>query len=144
MQDDPSGGPPSLEDLAKEYVDLWRDQLQGMAQDPNVNAALAQTMQMMKAGLASFAAAAESDMRNGGERSAEVGSGPRHDGEPPRAPNAGHAVREHRETETASPASGPTDGLVSDLQKRLAELESRIAALEAGVASSGVRAREKT
>ena len=60
--------PPDLQDLAKQYLDLWQDQLGGVPKDPQTVEIMAQTMELMNSGAQAFAnlaTAAQNSMNTG-------------------------------------------------------------------------------
>ena len=40
--------PPDLQDLAKQYLDLWQDQLGGVSKDPQTVEIMAQTLELIE------------------------------------------------------------------------------------------------
>ena len=98
--------PPELDDLARRYLDLWQDQLAGLAADDEVAEVMARTLELMTTGAAALA------------------HNPRADADDRACPEDG--------TQTASPARGGADPDLAELAGRVGVLEERIAALEAG------------
>ncbi len=47
--------PPELDDLARRYMDLWQDQLAGLATDDEVAEVMARTLELMTTGAAALA-----------------------------------------------------------------------------------------
>lgn len=112
--------PPNLEEMAKQYLDMWQAQLAAMTGDADTAKAMAGTMAMMGAGAQAFADAA---------RQAAAAQGPGNDGGNPSgaggAPGAAAA---------ADAAPGGAGAAVDELARRLAAAEERIARLESELA----------
>jgi hypothetical protein len=112
--------PPSLDDLAKRYLDLWQDQMTAMAADPETARLMGRTLQLWAgAGPAGWQAIwqAAADGLKGRQgtafdHGAFASFFPQTPGPAP-----------------AGPASGHGGGDVAELRRRLAELETRIAGL---------------
>ena len=116
---------PDMEALARRYMDLWQDQLKGLANDRETAEVMARTLELMNAGAQAMAGMAM--------QATALDGGPK---------NAAHA-------RTAQPAAGPAgtapagaapgaaDDGVAELARRLARLERRVAALEAGPGKGG-------
>ncbi|MBO6519385.1 MAG: hypothetical protein JJ900_00730 [Rhodospirillales bacterium] len=127
------GGDADLQRLAKEYVDLWEQQIKAFSNDEALARTVAQTMELMTAGTANVAAmmqkaagenaGADSERRESDNRS-EYGAG------------AG--------AETAGTAPGDPEPDVHELALRVAELERRLARLEGLSGPAGKVAPRKT
>jgi len=114
--------PPDLQNLAKQYLDLWQDQLGGVSKDPQTAEIMAQTMELMNAGAQAFAtmAAAQS---SGNTSDNDQGDS---DGNPPPPDSFGAGAR------PAGAPSGAADPDLAKLARRLERIEERLTALEAG------------
>jgi uncharacterized small protein (DUF1192 family) len=121
--------PPDLDALARQYLDLWQDQLAGMAQDPEVTEMMARTVELMNTNMAAFTLFAQSALgaATGRPKSTKVNG---HDTPAPqrRTPPATAGSK------AAAAASGDPNLDVDELLRRIAALEKRLAALEAGPA----------
>mgnify|MGYP003111028385 CR=1 FL=1 len=126
---------PDLDNLAKQYLDLWQDHLQSMAADPQVTETMSQMTQMMTGSATAFAALAQQALNAGKQAPGPTAPGPSteptHDqtddgrapaGPPPGGPGA----------PTAGAAHGDSDIDMAELARRLDGIERRLAALEAG------------
>ncbi|MEQ8196292.1 MAG: hypothetical protein RIB59_17550 [Rhodospirillales bacterium] len=120
---------PDLDDLARQYLDLWQDQLTGMAQDPEVTEMMARTVELMNTNMAAFTLFAQSALNAAAKRP----DGTKVDGDDQpasqrrtKSATAGSAA--------AAAASGDSDLDVDELLRRIETLEKRIAALEGGTA----------
>ena len=130
--------PPDLDSLARRYLDLWQDQLAGMAADPEVAETIARTIELMNAGAAQMATAALAAQAVGGEAKEPQPHGatpepPSAAGDRPTAASGPAASG----TQAAAPAPGHADHDVAELARRIGALEQRIAALEAGPGGKG-------
>jgi len=119
--DSPSAGEqqPDIGALARQYVDLWQQQLSSTATDKTMADVVAQSVQLMNTGAAAMAslATAQAPSRQG----SETGNDDKEnisDGDTRTAPV------------TASP--GIVDPVILELHRRIEQLEKRIAALESG------------
>ena len=65
--------PPDLDALAKQYLDLWQQQLGGISKDQQTAEIMAQTMELMNAGASAFATMAT---QNQGYADADASSSP--------------------------------------------------------------------
>ncbi len=113
---------PDLEALARRYMDLWQDQLKGLANDRETAEVMARTLELMNAGAQAMAGMAM--------QATALDGGPK---------NAAHA-RTAQPAAGAAPAGaapGAADDGVAELARRLARLERRVAALEAGPGKGG-------
>ena len=115
--------PPDLEALAKQYLDLWQNQLGGVTEDEQTAEIMAKTIELMNTGAATFAAmaAAGAGQMNKGNDNAPF---PDFTQPFPWGPGA----------KTAAAAPGPSDDDLAEFARRLGRLEERIAALETGAA----------
>ena len=127
-----SDEPPSIDDLAKRYLDLWQDQIAAVAADPDMAHTLGRYAQiwaaMGPAGLAGIWAAAADGLKGGnlnetGQAANVFAHGAFKDffAQPPaasaaRGPAPAGAARDDRGDELAQ------------LRRRIAELEARLAA----------------
>ena len=132
--------PPDLDALAKRYLDLWQDQLGGIAKDRQTAEIMAQTIELMNAGataFASMAAAQENpnkDNPNKGNADADNA---------PTAGNPNAPPRTDRGTNAAAAPPGASDSDLDELARRLDRLEKRLDTLEAGARKSRRHTRKK-
>ncbi|MCM0020362.1 MAG: hypothetical protein NBV67_10245 [Tagaea sp.] len=118
--------PPSLDELAKKYLDLWQDQMTALAADP-------ETARLMGRSLQLWASAGPAGWQSIWQAAADGLKG--HPGTVfdhaafsaffQQQPAAGQA----RGPAPAGPASGRGGDDVAELRRRLAELETRVAGL---------------
>ncbi len=137
--------PPDLHALAQRYLDLWQEQLAGVAQDREVAEIMARTIELMNTGAAAFASMAQSAMAppegaaKGGEPAKRHGTDTNQ--EPDASPSGAPVA--------AAPAAarGAPDHDLAECARRLGAHEKRVAALEArtrrgrGGAQGGSRPR---
>lgn len=123
------GDQPDFAALARQYLDLWEDQLTAMAADPDLSEQSARFFEamtrlgkdanpMLSANLAEFLQRAQT-----GNANAQNTSAPTPD-----------------RTETATPAPGDRDDRLDQLARRLAAVEERLNRLE----SAGRKPRGRT
>ena len=117
---------PDLEALARRYMDLWQDQLKGLANDRETAEVMARTLELMNAGAQAMAGMAM--------KATALDGGPENENA---ARTDKPAARPAAGTAPAGAASGAADDGVAELARRLARLERRVAALEAGPGKSG-------
>lgn len=116
--------------LAKEYVDLWEQQIKALAGDETLATTMAQTMELMNAGAANVAAM----MQAAGTEGAHHGTGTDAGGDT----GNGQGKRGHGSgAAAAGAASGGTKPDVGGLTVRIAELEKRLDRLESLVEPAG-------
>ena len=121
--------PPDLDALARQYLDLWQDQLAGMAQDPEVTEMMARTVELMNTNMAAFTLFAQSALGTAtGRPDSTKGNGHDTPASQRRTPAATAGPK------AAAAASGDPNLDVDELLRRIAALEKRLAALEAGPA----------
>lgn len=108
--------PPDLDALAKQYLDLWQQQLGGISKDQQTAEIMAQTMELMNAGASAFATMAT---QNQGYADADASSSP------------------------STAASGASNLDVAELARRIARLEKRLDSLETGVKKSRRKTAKK-
>ena len=115
--------PPDLDALAKQYLDLWQQQLGGVAKDQQTADIMAQTIELMKTSAAAFAAMApRSDTRTDTQNHTQTqGNADANDPSP---------------TSAGGPAPGVADPDLAELSGRLEQLEKRLDTLEAGTKKS--------
>ena len=127
--------PPDFEELARQYVDLWEDQLTAVTSDPELTAGLGRLFEAIwtanpvaQAAWAQWAALLQKS-RDGEGDAHDLGGGPSQ-----REREAGTASTRDAPTThgSASAAAAPGDGLgrLDEFARRLADVESRLAALE--------------
>ncbi len=147
---------PDLEHLAKRYLDLWQDQLAGMASDVDIQETIARTIELMNASGAAFASMAQSAMEDGSlaETFAKTAEGitPNRPGcedndrhEKPSQEKAGDKSGARASPGTKAPATPPSAANpdINELTSRIAALEERIAALEAGAKKRSRKPRKR-
>ena len=123
--------PPTLESLARRYLDLWQDQWSALAVDPDVAENFARLFQIMGQGAAAMAPFTAFGMNAGTAQRQQF-----HDpfassmaGRPAADPPSGSPS-------ARAPHGGDADH-AADLARRIAVLEERLAALEDGAPRAG-------
>jgi|TARA_Y100000031_G_scaffold149955_1_gene188599 hypothetical protein len=117
--------PPDLNGLAKQYLDLWQQQLGGIAEDEQAAEIMARTVELMNAGASTFAAMAATAQ-----------------GYPTRGDDDANARQSKNKppdgSVAPSPAAAPvaSDHDLAEFARRLERLEERVAAMEAGAKKS--------
>jgi hypothetical protein len=114
--------PPDLQNLAKQYLDLWQDQLGGVSKDPQTAEIMAQTMELMNADAHTFATMAAAAQSGGNTGDNDQGDS---DGNPPPHDSSGAGAR------PAGAPSGAADPDLAKLARRLERIEERLDLLEA-------------
>ncbi len=131
---------PDLDALAKRYLDLWQDQLGAISKDRETAEIMAQTIELMNAGAATFASMAAAqenpNKENPNKGNADADTAPTA-GNPTDTPGTDPG------TETAAVAPGASDPDLDELARRLDRLEKRLDTLETGARKSRPRARKK-
>ena len=117
--------PTDLDALAKQYLDLWQDQLGGFAKDEKAAEIMAQTIELMNAGAATFAAMATAarGQENGEDHDNATGN---------RSSNQRPAARNRGGPQAAAASYGGSEPDLAEFARRLERLEERLTALEAG------------
>ncbi|MCZ8122125.1 MAG: hypothetical protein ACKOEE_15085 [Tagaea sp.] len=119
-----SDEPPSLDELAKRYLDLWQDQITALAADPETARLMGRSLQLWAgagpAGWQGIWQAAADGLKGQQGNVFDHGAFAQFFKQP--AGQAGGAA-------AAGPASGNGGGDVAELRRRLAELETRVAGL---------------
>ncbi|MEL0018540.1 MAG: hypothetical protein VW709_01595 [Rickettsiales bacterium] len=117
------GEPPDINDIAKRYLDLWQDQMSGMAADPEWIAAMSRLC--LSAGAAGDPARLAENFTAGLEALKASFDGTT-------GGAAGDAKRQQTEVGSAPAAGASDDGGddIRELRHRLAALEERLARLE--------------
>ena len=105
--------PPDLDALAKQYLNLWQQQLGGISKDQQTAEIMAQTMELMNAGASAFATMAT---QNQGNADADASSSP--------------------STAAGGATPGAPDPDLAELARRLERIEKRLDILEAGTPKS--------
>lgn len=123
--DEPAGPkpeePPSLEALARRFIDLWQSQVAALAADPETNQLIARLIEaQMGAADALIKASRAAGQANTGER--------------------GHDTDQAR-AETAAAPSHDGERDVAELARRLAACEARLDHMEKRLGKRGVGAR---
>lgn len=113
-----------LQRLAKEYVDLWEQQVKALAGDDGFATAMSKTFELMNASAASMAT-----LSGGGVSRAE---GARNESRDNEELDAGTQFGFDPGTQTAGASSGYSDNDIDRLLERIGELEVRVAELERG------------
>tara|TARA_R110002124_G_scaffold80789_1_gene213631 strand:+ start:51705 stop:52250 length:546 start_codon:yes stop_codon:yes gene_type:complete len=127
---------PDLDQLAKQYLDLWQDHMQSMAADPKVTETMSQMTQMMTGSATAFAALAQQAINAGKQPPTPSTSGP--STEPPThepsddGPGATTPAPDGPGTPAPGAAHGGADLDMAELARRLDGIERRLAALESG------------
>ena len=137
--------PPDLDKLAQQYLDLWQTQLAGMAADREVADLMARTLELMNAGAAGFANAAQQAMTQTGMATTKDSGSP-DDGRPDATGSSSTATASGGAGAGPAPAAAPSGAAnhdLDDLAGRVAALEKRMAELEAGTGGSRKRAPAK-
>jgi len=109
--------------LARQYVDLWQQQLTSAASDESLANMMAQTVQVMNAGAAAMASYAA--------KQATVTQ------DDNKADNGGNNNGRDSGAATVTASSGADVAAVDELHRRIDQLEKRIAALESGTGKTG-------
>ena len=123
--------PPDFTELARQYLDLWEDQLTAMAADPELAAQTARFFDAMgRMGLAANPMAAAGMGAFIEQMSAMAGV------QSEQADESGTARTAPRTPPAAAPP-GDRDERLDELARRLADVEERLAGLEAGNRRTG-------
>ena len=122
--------PQDLNALAKQYLDLWQQQLGGISKDEQTADVMARTMELMNAGAATFSTMAAAATLNAGVDTHE--------------PKPTSRTKPRTNPQATAPSPGDTDDDLAELSRRLERLEKRIAALEAGPKKSRRKPAKKT
>ncbi|MFM7344202.1 MAG: hypothetical protein ACKO1J_02390 [Tagaea sp.] len=133
-----SDHPPSLDELAKRYLDLWQDQMSALAADPETARLMGRSLQLWaSAGPAGWQAiwqaAADGLKGQPGTMFDHAAFAPFFQQQAPQADRP----------KAAGSASGDGGGGVAELRRRLAELETRVAGLAPEPRSAGKGARKR-
>ena len=99
--------------LARQYVDLWQQQLSSVASDEALASMMAQTVQLMNTGAAAMASYATQNDNGGNNDGGDTGAAP------------------------VAASSRPDNDVVDELHRRIDRLEKRISALESGTDDPG-------
>ncbi|MEQ8665554.1 MAG: hypothetical protein RIC16_07495 [Rhodospirillales bacterium] len=118
---------PDLNTLAKEYLDLWQQQLAETARDGTLAKTMSDAVRLMSAGAAQMAA--NMPQPAGG------GNGATGDDSTARTPTGGTA--DTSGTATTGAAHRDDDGVLDELHRRVTELEERIRHLERHLSRPG-------
>jgi hypothetical protein len=120
----PMSDEPNFADLARQYLDLWEDQLTAMAADPDIAKQSAQFFEAMT----HFGKVANPLLAaNFTEFVQRTQTGNRNDANAPSADG----------TTAPAPASGDSDERMDQLAQRLADIERRLGELETGAGRKG-------
>ncbi len=128
--------PTDLDALAKRYLDLWQDQLGGIAKDEKAAEIMAQTIELMNAGAATFAAMATAarGQENGEDHDNATGNRPG---------SQRPAARSRSGPPSAAVAHGGSEPDLAEFARRLERFEERLTALEAGSKKSRRKTAKK-
>ena len=143
--DQNSSGSADLQQMAKQYVDLWEQQIKALAGDDALAQTMAQTMELMNAGAANVAAMMQKAATQGNGTENRTGADDGSDNSADK--NAGNAATERKagaHAKAAGAAPGRTEPDVRELTLRIAELERRLARLEGLTEPSGKIAAKKS
>ncbi len=132
--------PTDLDALAKRYLDLWQDQLGGIAKDEKAAEIMAQTIELMNAGAATFAAmeTAARGQENGEDHDNATGNRPSNP-----QPAARSRGRPQGGPPAAAAAHGSSEPNLAEFARRLERLEERLTTLEAGSKKSRRKTAKK-
>ncbi|NQV44879.1 MAG: hypothetical protein HQ501_08250 [Rhodospirillales bacterium] len=117
---------PDISALARQYVDLWQQQLSGAASDEALAGVMAQTVQLMNAGATAMASYATSQALQASPAKNDY-----------RGNDGGNNDVGDTGTTPVAASSGVDDSVVDELHRRIEQLEKRIAALETGTGGKG-------
>ena len=140
----PADGSADLEKLAKDYVDLWEQQIKAFTSDEALAHTMAQTMELMNTGAANVAAMMQkaAEPQNGTVKAGADDAAGR---------DAGNDADDDEDAGERKPgaaavgvASGGAEPDVHELALRVAELERRLARLEGLAEPAGKIASGKT
>ena len=125
--DENDGSAADIQRLAREYVDLWEQQVKTLAGDEGFATAMSKTFELMNAGAASMATMAT------GTTPFKQGS----EDEPGDHPEFGASAQSKSGSisKASGTSSGYSNGDVHQLLERISELECRVAELEKGRAT---------
>jgi hypothetical protein len=127
--------PPSLDELAKRYLDLWQDQMTALAADP-------ETARLMGRSLQLWASAGPAGWQGIWQAAADGLKG--HPGTVFDHAAFAPFFKQADGTASAGSASGNGGGDVAELRRRLAELETRVAGLASEPGGAGKSPRKRT
>ncbi len=115
---------PNLDELARQYLDLWQEHLSDLAADEEMAEAIAKSIELMNG---SAAAIARMTAQNAAEESKDT------------TYDEGHSstINQDPGTATPGPAYGNPDDVLDQLSRRIAQLEKRIAKLESASGDGG-------
>ncbi len=113
-----------IQRLAREYVDLWEQQVKTLAGDEGFATAMSKTFELMNAGAANMAAMAAGNMTSKQGTEDESGNHPEFGASAQSKSGAG--------PKAAGASSGYSNDDVHKLLERIGELERRVAELEQG------------
>ena len=132
--------PIDLDALAKRYLDLWQDQLGGIAKDEKAAEIMAQTIELMNAGATTFAAMATATRGQENGEDHDNATGNRYSNQRPAARNRGGR---QGGPPSAAAAHGGSEPNLAEFARRLEWLEGRLTALEAGSKKSRRKTSKK-
>tara|TARA_Y100000813_G_scaffold160195_1_gene120512 strand:- start:803 stop:1297 length:495 start_codon:yes stop_codon:yes gene_type:complete len=141
---------PDMDQLAKQYLDLWQDHAKSIAADPQIAQTMSQMTQMMTGSATAFAALAQQAMnaaKSAPQSPSQGAPGTTTDSESDDQAKDGQGAATARAAGVgaASPAAADGDGDLdlAGLARRIDELEQRLAALEAGSSPAGTGGTRK-
>jgi len=122
--DENDGSAADIQRLAREYVDLWEQQVKTLAGDEGFATAMSKTFELMNAGAANMAAMAAGNMTSKQGSEDEPGNHPEF--------GASAQSKSGASAKAAGTPSGYSNDDVHQLLERIGELERRVAELESG------------
>lgn len=133
---------PDLDDLAKQYMDLWQKQLSALSNDDTVADLMAKTLELMNPGTIQSGQPGQPNMMDPKNNPFLAAFSMT----PETNANAGTRTQNRAQdgTKAASPSGGDPDHDVVELTRRIHALEKRIAELETGTEKRSKRAQPKS
>ncbi|MBL6932765.1 MAG: hypothetical protein ISR45_07435 [Rhodospirillales bacterium] len=117
-----------LDELARQYLDLWQEHLSDMAGDGEMAEAVAKSIELMNGSAAAFARMM-TDTASKEPRDSNNDDG------------LSSAITQSSGTTAPGPPSGNPDDVLDQFSRRIAQLEQRIAKLESAAGASGKKSR---
>lgn len=136
-----------LEQLAKQYLDLWQDHLRATARDPQVGQTLSQMTQIFTGSAAAFAALAQQALAQQNmaqqAKAAKASQPAGTDADDRTTANQDSGTGRNSGAAAAAAAHGGGHADLAELDRRLADIERRLAALETGGGGPGGAAEKR-